>query len=230
MKALIYGALILASFNIAEAKTASDLTTEVRVLIRDPSETGRTRFSNTQILTFLNEAQKDAIGYTLCIRKEYSFDSVSGTVYYSLPEDYISIDRVLSDGTRLEPKTLLKLDQEDTTWESDSGTATAYFTNYSSRTKIGIYPYPASATSTSTIKVEYYAQIYDMSTSSEPFNGISDFTPFHQMLSYYAAAQLLYIDGVNTTADRYFNRYMDYRNILHEYCRDRNPSIKRGSK
>jgi len=224
-RALILGALILASIInpiSGISKTASELISTARILGRDPSALGRVRFSDTQILDFINEGQRDTIAGTLCIRKEYTFDTSSGTAYYPMPGDYIRMDRLLSDGERLEEKSPLKLDQESTTWETDTGPPTNYFTNFSSRTKIGFHPYPVTGGSTSTIKAEYYAQVYDLSTSSTPFNSITEFIPYQQMLAYYAAAQMLYIDGLANAADRYMQRYSAYRAELMEYCRNKN--------
>ncbi len=225
MRALIYGAIILAlTFDsaVVYSKTAETLISEVRILSRDPSATGRTRFTNSQILDFINEGQRDTISGTLCVRKEYTFDTSSGTAYYAMPGDFIRIDRVLSDSTRLEEKSPLKLDQESDTWEDDTGPPTVYFINYSSRTKLGLYPYPVTGGSTTTIKTEYYAQVYDLSTSSTPFNSITELIPYQQMLVYYAASQMLNIDGFTGMADRYMQRYVVYKTELIEYCRNKN--------
>ena len=72
-RALILGALILASIInpiSGISKTASELISTARILGRDPSALGRVRFSDTQILDFINEGQRDTIAGTLCIRKE----------------------------------------------------------------------------------------------------------------------------------------------------------------
>ena len=220
-RALILGAILLASFASVEAKTASELIENSRVLARDPSATGRVRFTNAQILNFLNEGQRDAIGATLCIRKAYTFDTSSGTVYYSLPTDFMQIDRVLHDNHKFEEKAPAKLDQNSSEWETETGEPINYFVNFASRTKIGFFPYPVTNTTTATVKVEYYALAYDMSTSSTPYNGITEFTPFHQMLPFYASAQMLWIDGLVSQADRYFQRYAIYRQQFNDYCRAR---------
>jgi len=222
--ALLYGALILASIinpAVCHSKTASELTALARNLGRDPSATGRVRFTDAQILDFINEGQRDSVASTFCILKEYTFDTVQGTVFYSLPTDYIRIDRLISDDVRLEEKSVLKLDQEYTEWEANVGIPTAYYINFASRTKVGFYPYPGSVTSTTTVKVEYYAQVTDMTASSTPFNSITEFTPFHQMLAYYAAAQMLYIDGFSNSADRYLQRYVSYKTEFAGYCRNK---------
>ena len=202
------------------AKTASEIIVAARILAKDPSSSGRVRFTDLQILEFINEGQRDAIGATLCIRKEYSFDTSSGTQYYSLPTDFMQIDRVLSDDQRLEEKSPAKLDQASSEWETETGDPVNFFINFASRTKIGIYPYPVTNTTTETVKVEYYAQAAELTTSDTPFNAITEFAPFHSMLSYYAASVMGYIDGL-AQADRYFQRYAINRQQLNDYCRAR---------
>lgn len=211
--------LIMPSFGWA--RTAAELTIEARILARDPSATGRARFTDAQILSFLNEGQRDAIGATLCIRKAYTFTTSSGSAYYALPSDFMQIDRVLSDNEKLEEKSPVKLDTASTEWETVTGSPINYFINFSSRTKIGIYPYPVTGSSTESVKVEYYAQAEEMVSGSTPFNGIAEFTPFQQMLSFYAAAEMGYIDGLIAQADRYMQRYAVYRQQFNDYCRAR---------
>ena len=224
-KALILGALILASFlgNTKElsAETAASLISKTRLLSRDPSDSGRVRFSNAQILDFLNEAQRDAIGATLCIRKQYSFDTSSGTRYYAMPTDFIAIDRLVHDDQAFEEKSPAKLDKASTEWETVTGTPINFFVRFSSRTMVGFYPYPVTGTSTHTVTVDYFAQATEMTTASTPFNSITELAPFHQMLSFYAASSMLTIDGLNSTALYYFQRYMAYRESFNNYCRAR---------
>lgn len=203
------------------ARTAAELTIEARILARDPSATGRARFTDAQILSLLNEGQRDAIGATLCIRKVHTFNTSVGAAYYALPSDFMQIDRVLSDNEKLEEKSPVKLDTASTEWETVTGSPINYFINFSSRTKIGIYPYPVTNTSTEAVKVEYYAQADEMTSGSTPFNGIAEFTPFQQMLAYYAVASMNYIDGLNGVGDRNFSRYIAYRNAFNDYCRAR---------
>jgi len=218
-KAVFIGALILASFyGISSAETATSLIQKVRLVIRDPSETGRTRFSNTQILDFLNEAQRDAIGATLCIRKQYSFDTSSGTRLYPMPSDFIAVDRLVHDDMAFEEKSPKKLDKVSTEWETVTGEPINFFIDFSTRGMLGFYPYPVTNTSTATVTVDYFAQATDMGTTSTPFNSIPEFTPFHQMLSFYAANSMLIIDGQNSAASYYFQRYMIYLKSFGEYC------------
>lgn len=220
-KSVLILSLLLAFPLFSEAKTAATLINDARVLARDPSATGRARFTDAQVLEYLNEGQRDAIAATLCIQKSSTIVTSSGTIYYALPSDFMQVVRVTSDDERLEEKSPAKLDIANSKWETETGTPENFFVTFTTRTYIGIYPYPVSGSSTETVKIEYYAQADEMTSGSTPFNGITEFTPFHQMLPYYAAAQMGYIDGLINQADRYFQRYAVYRQQFNDYCRAR---------
>jgi len=157
--------LLLFSTRQIYAGTVSDLIGDVRTMGMDPAFTGQELFTERQVTNLLNEAQKDTISNTLCIREAYVFDTSSGTVYYNLPSNFIQIDRVLSDDQRLEEKSPAKLDLASSEWETITGEPVNFFVNFSSRTKIGFYPYPVTNTTTTTVKVEYYARA-DVITSN----------------------------------------------------------------
>ncbi len=213
--------ILIATSVPCSSKSASTLVTDTRLLARDPSSLGRVRFSDAQILNFLNEAQADAIATTFCIEKEYSFDTVSGTTYYALTDSFISVKRLLSDSMKLDEKSPEKLDKLSSEWETVTGTPFNYYINFSSRTKIAFYPVPDSVSSTTTIKIEYFARADTMILTSTPFNGITEFNSFHNMLSYYAAAQMLYIDGSVTVGDRYMQRYTYLKKVFGRSCKAR---------
>lgn len=228
MKIFIYRVIIILSGILTflpnkylVAKTATELIYDTRLYARDPSSTGRVRFTDSQILNFLNEAQKNVIAMTLCIQKVYTFNTIAGTIYYEMPSDYIYPERVLSNNMKLEEKSPAKLDIASSKWETVSGKPINYFVNFSSRTKIGFYPFPNTVNDTTTIRVEYYAQATDMIYSDTPFNAITELIPFHQMLAYYSAAQMLYIDGNINAADRYMTWFFNDRNAMQQYCRAR---------
>ena len=209
----------------AQARQLSDLRSDARIYSRDGAETGRPRFTNADINALINEAQRDVIGYTKCVFSATQFQLVAGTTYYSLPSDSISIKRVTRDNFKLlerSPENLDKLNE----WEEVSGLPTEYFINFSSRTKIGMYPFPGSTTDTGTVKVELYSQATDLSADADqPFENISEFYPFHQMLAYYAAYRMVEVDGNLGLADRYQARYLRDRETFKDYCVDR-PSYR----
>jgi len=221
--ALCLGALVALTLHSAvnlEARTATQLTSDARILARDPSATGRPRFSDAQILDLLNEAQRDAIADTLCILKSYSFDTAVNTTYYAMPSDYIAVNRLLSDDQKLDEKSPAKLDLASKEWETQEGEVQNFFVHFASRTKLGFYPVPDVAGDTTTIRVDYYAQATDMEAGGTPFNSITEFKPFHAMLAFYAAAYMLYIDGM-AAGDRYMARYLTDKAKMQGYCVNR---------
>jgi hypothetical protein len=218
---LLVAAFLLFTPLAAQAKTAATLISDTRLLARDPSATGRVRFSDAQILSFLNEAQDDAVAMTLCLRKQYSFVTSSGTRYYEMPADFISVDRLIHDNDKFEEKSPAKLDLASIQWEIETGIPINFFINFSSRTMVGFYPYPVTNTSTATVIVEYFAQATTLVSASIPYNAIEELYPFHSMLSYFAAARMLEIDGLMGLADRYTQKYYLLRSNFGEYCRAR---------
>ena len=219
---------ILGATGIAEARTAAELVTEARELARDPSATGRTRFTDAQILKFINRGEREVIGYTQCVWESYSFELAVLTTWYSLPSDFISVYRVKLDADDfqlLEEMSLRGLDKLSEGWEATQGQPQEYYINFASRTRIGFYPVPATTADTGTIHVEYYAQTAVLTSASTPFNAITEFTPFHSMLSFYAAATMTVIDGLFGLSDRYMARYISDRELFKAYCKQR-PNYK----
>ncbi len=219
---------------IAEARTAAELVTEARELARDPSATGRTRFTDAQILKFINRGMRDTISYTQCLRDNYTFELVALTTWYDLPSNFISVIRVklkAEDYLVLEEKSLAGLDRETEGWETVQGQPDEYYVSFSSRTKISFYPIPATHTDTGTIHIDYYTQADILTVSDTPFNAVTEFTPFHSMLSFYAAAEMTVIDGLFGLSDRYMARYITDRERFKLSCIQRpgyRPSISPG--
>lgn len=199
---------LLAAPPSAGALTLSELRTNARVLIQDTgTASARLRFSNSQIDEFLNECQREAVGTVYPIISSYQFELVSQTTYYSLPSNFLAVKRLTWKNRVLTEKSPTNLDQTKE-WETVSGSPLNYFVSFASRTKVGIYPYPADSTSTGTIKIDYYAQADDLSdTSDVPFNGIREFYPFHHILTYCAASRMAAIDGQGTVAGLFLQIY-----------------------
>lgn len=193
---LIRTALFLMLAFSSHALTLSDLRTQARVLISDSgAATSRYRFTDAQVNEFVEECQDEAVAQTWPIMKSVGIELSAGTTYYSLPNSFLAIKRVTWRNRVLSEKSPVSLDQTKE-WETISGTPLNYFMTFSSRTMIGIYPFPADSTSTGTVKVEFFAQADDLSASSSvPFNGIREFYPIHSVLAYCAAARMAAIDG-----------------------------------
>lgn len=206
-KLVFLGLLLLPS--ISFSSTLSELRTEIRLLIKDPSAT-RQRYTNSQINTFINEAQRDVVNNTWCISKNTSITLVSGTTYYSLPTDLIAIQRVTREYRNLPETALIKLDSDFTNgaWANSGGTPTNYFQDSSQTDKIGFYPWPNGSSSTGTVRLIYYTQASDLSSDSdEPFLGLDRFVPYHDLLIYFVAYRVYLLEGEIEKASSYRQEY-----------------------
>ncbi len=76
MKKFILLLALLIPLN-AFSLTLDELSDESRRWVKD-SQTTRKRFTDTQITSWLNEAQRIADMYTMCVYDEYTFDLAAG--------------------------------------------------------------------------------------------------------------------------------------------------------
>jgi len=199
-------ALFLLSPLSAGAITLSTIRSDCRVHVGDDGST-RNRFSNAQLLRFINEGQKDLVQYAKPIRKPYQFELVSGTTYYSTPSDFLSVERLTRSYQVLKEESIKSLDKTQQ-WQTVAGLPIAYFVNHSSRSLIGFYPFPNSTTSTGTIRMEYNAQATDLSSDSDqPFNSIPELQPYGYLLSFYCAYRASLIDSQVAQAQAYYAEF-----------------------
>ena len=113
-------------------------------------------------------------------------------------------------------------------WESQSGIPQYYFTNYSTRTSIGVQPVPDTGASTETLHVDYMAYSDVMVDSdSEPFNGISEFVAYHHALAAYAGFRMALIDGRAELATVLHQQFMGTLGVMRDVCIGR-PNYKPG--
>lgn len=208
LKIVLLG-LLAALPHSAGALTLSDIRTNARTLVQDSgTATSRLRFSDAKIDEFSNECQREAVGTVYPLMESYQFELVAQTTYYSLPNNFLAVKRLTWKGRVLPEKSPVNLDQTKE-WESISGTPINYFVTFSSRTKVGIYPFPADSSSTGTIKVDYYSQADEMDDSADvPFNGVREFYPFHHMITYCAASRMAAIDGQGSLAAMFMQIYV----------------------
>ncbi len=204
--------LLMMTAGYAQALTLSDMRTDCRVMVRDTGS-NRQRFSDAQLLRFLNEGQKNTNQHIWPIRKSYEFALTNGTTYYELPSDYLHTLRVTRDHLIVPEKSVKALDNK-TEWEDVEGLPINYFLRFSSRTatssKIGFYPFPVTG-STGTARVDYIAQVTDMSADSDtPFNGIGELQPYGFQVSLYCAYRASMVDGQFQIAQAYFAEYQSW--------------------
>lgn len=189
--------------------TLSDLREESRALVLDSGP--RLRFSTATLDDFLNEGQRIAVLDAKPIRKSARFELVAGTTFYSLPADFLQLQRVTLryyDLQEMSPEALAN--RGSLRWEEAAGLPTHYFINFASRTKVGFYPFPDSSSSTGTVRYDYYAQATDMSaTTDQPFGGDAELDPHHYLIAFYAAARMAAIDGRADLAVLYRTEFLE---------------------
>jgi hypothetical protein len=141
------------------------------------------------------------------IRKSTQFELVSGTTYYAAPSDFLVPIRVTRNYQLLEEKSIQALDKQST-WQTVAGLPINYYVNHSSRTLIGFYPFPNTTNSTGTIRMEYSAQVTDLSADADvPFNGITEIQPYAYYISIWCAYRASLLDSQTTMAQAYYAEY-----------------------
>ncbi len=190
----------------AKAITLSTLRADCRSLVKDSGAT-RNRFSDAQLLRFLNEGQKDLVQYAKPIRVAYSFELVSGTTFYAMPSDFLTVIRLTRSYQVLQEMSIQALDKQ-IQWQTVGGLPLNYYVNHSNRTNIGFYPFPNTTNSTGTIRMEYSAQATDMaSDSDQPFNSIVELQPYGYYIALWCGYRASMIDQQNATAQAYYAEY-----------------------
>jgi hypothetical protein len=211
LKSLIY--IVFLSYG-CHAATLSELRTSIRRNVRDTSTSASfQRYSDADLTSLLNEAQREVTNAVWMLQTETSYVSVASTMFTNLPSDLLAIIKVgyLRTGatTRMDlpEKTLPGLTAMNPNWESQTGTPTNYYVRQrtdNTLKQIGLYPAPVAA-STGTVYITYAVMPGDLSGASDvPFNGASWLVPYHKALSDYVSGRLKQIEGKNDEATGYF--------------------------
>ena len=196
MKKLFFALLVSVSIK-AYAITLSDIKNQVRIIIKDNDSTRR-RYTDTMLLDFINEGQRDVINNTWLIANSTTITLTSGVTYYSLPSNAIEIIRVTKDYKLLNETTFDKADSvnDGSSWETNGGMPIEYFQDKTQPDVIGIKPFPNSSTSTGTVRIQYLAKATDLSSDSDiPFNSSNRYTSYHDILTYYVVTRIFMLEG-----------------------------------
>ena len=226
--------ILLCSFiGIGKCAIVSELISEARILARDPISNDRARFTNAEILVWINEGYRDITTYSMCLENSTSTILTSGTTYYKMPADFLTSSRVLfqssytlSGNTVTQDKRVLgqttktQLDKQTQSWENSEGEPLKYFVDYSSRTSIGLYPVPSTTTETGYLTVEYIATGVDLAETDTPYIGYTDMFQFQRYLTYYAVYNMMLVDGL-PSYQFFFNEYIRNRSLMFEQCKIR---------
>lgn len=198
---------VLATAGPAFSLTLSELRTDIRLRIKDSNST-RQRFTDSQINSLINDAQRDIVNATWCNYNNTDITLVSGTTYYSLPGDLIAIVRVTRERKVLKETSLNQKDAEASGWEMSGGVPSAYFQDPAQTDMIGFAPWPSGTSSTGTVRIIYVAQPTDLSSdSTSPFNNETRFEPYHDLITMYAAYRVFLIEGDINKAQFYRQEY-----------------------
>ena len=202
-----------------KAETLSSLITEARVLSFD-AQSSRQRFTDAQVTVFINQGQRKAIDASRCLQTSQSFLLATGTTYYALPSNYLSMERVTIGGLWMTQMSPAALDARSRGWETASGRPTYYFINFSSRSYVGFAPFPQTVADTDTIKMEYSISATDLSATTDiPYNSVSELTQYQHALAYYAASKMLTIQGLGSQAGAYEKEFNEVVAMMWKACR-----------
>ena len=210
----------LSGVNCAWAASLSDLLTQTRTQLRDTAtNTERRRFSDSQLTTFLNNAQREVNARAWCVVGSSNINLVSGTTEYSLPSDFILPLRVTVNNLALVERTFTFFDEANGTWISETGPPREYYVRVDSsivsnvtRESIGIHPVSTSA---AIMSIQYLQQPSDLSNGSDiPFSGNVRLYPYHYALAYYATYMGYLADGKKEEAALYYQSFASVFNLL----------------
>lgn len=218
--------LTLAGLASAHALTLSEIETAIRRNMRDTStDSTLQRYSDSLLLDFINEEQRQIVNLTWCVDTSTSYVLTSGTVYYDLPTDLIAVKQVLftdrSNSTIwLDEWSERKVYQQEPSFATDStGEPRKYFTRSvgSTALQIAYLPYPNTTSSTGTVTVFYYNQATDLASSSDvPFDGAYQLYPYHWTIVVGVTARLKAIEGLVDEAKYYSDQFTLYVTTMKE--------------
>lgn len=116
-----------------------EIITRARYTLADPKGE---RWSDEQLLSYLDEAQKDLCRRAKLLRSEVVFDVLAGVNEFEMPEDFLLLDLVLFNDRSLNMKGHVELEKHDPSWATRVGAPTTVIFDKQMRGKIRLYPIP----------------------------------------------------------------------------------------
>ena len=154
----------------------------------------------------MNDGQDEIVSAIQPIVSSFSIVTSSLTQTYAVPDNFIAVKRIVHVNTILDEKSISGLDSSQQWWSS-RGTPKDYFIDFTTRTRIGLFPIPVVA-STGTMTITYYSQSEDLALLTDvPFNNYRKFNQFHYILALYAAYRGWLVYGDPSMAKFYFEEY-----------------------
>ncbi len=202
-------------------ETLSQLIADVRVLTQDPANASYSHFTDSQITTLLNQAQREILAGNHCLQQTMVFQLVPGTTYYPLPANYTVIERLTIGAKSIPQITPAAMDSQSLGWEYATGYPNRYFINFSSRGLVGFAPWPQQSTDTDTIKVDYDVQANELVNAGDyPYNGVNELQDYQHALAYWASATIEQVDQQPQRAQYYLTLYAAVGSQMKAKCRD----------
>lgn len=226
---IVFGFTFLSNL---QALTLGQLRTEIRRNVRDTNSTSDDqRYSDSTLLDYINEAQREITNATWLTEKTTEYVLSPRTTYYNLPDDTLNILQV-----KFTPRTGASnmIDMAETSrpqlkttfpnWEAVPGQPVYYFVDQSSFSantsstslRISYIPIPTNL-STGTVKIWYYNQPRDLLNDTDiPFDARKHIAPYHSAIVFYVTMRLKTLEGRSDEAAMYMNFYMNaLKSLLH---------------
>jgi len=189
--------------------TLRELIAHSRQIIGDSSYYNPVpKITDARITSYLNEAQHYASAHAWAFVRRTTFTLSGRTTEYTLPNDFLTTQRVTLDDVILNEATLPGLDGDGINWLSQSGKPSSYYIRTTTVSLIGFNPTPTE-TSTGSITLDYYTQLDDLVSQTDvPFNGQPDFYPLHETLAKFVAYRFFLSVGNMQLSDVYAKEFV----------------------
>jgi len=211
MKRLYLAVCLLFITSISFALNFGEIKTISRALARDPIPTnGSPRIAETFVSSYTNIGMNEIVANTWCLETSSSITITKYKREYTLPNDIISIKRVLLDNNLIKSTSISKKDVNDPNWEDNlsTGTPTTYYSDMGANV-LGFDTYP-STTTDKILKITYIKQpIALTSDSAVPFDNQPRLIPYHYAICLFTASMICYQDNRATEGDRFYGMYVD---------------------
>lgn len=195
-RSLVAFSLWIGLLGVSHAMTASEIISRARIYLKDQSTSAsRQAFSDTVLLQYISDGQREANSYAWLLVQRYSITLTAGTTEYALPSDFMASQRLLYTKTgtstpiKLSQTSFNELDANSAGWMNTSGIPRSYYIYLTTAPVVGFVPAPGTS-GAGTAQLDYVANTHDVTaTTDTPLNGFAIFTPYHSGLVYYVTCR-----------------------------------------
>lgn len=195
--------------------TVQNLVNRVRLVLSDPEAT---RWTDTQLVSIIDEAQKDICRKTKVLRESKTILAHPHQATYTLPEEVHTLTRASYEGYKLTFMSYKSMDAISNSWELSEGEPKFVIQDLSIRQLIRLNPIPVfeepnpfNAATAPAIDIHY---IKKPNTLSELTDTLELEDLYDNLIEYYVTGKLLRVD--NDTQNRAFGneQFTMYSNSL----------------